>query len=250
MIADPWFYVAAIPAMIMIGVSKGGFGVIGILHVPLIALVISPVQAAGITLPILVASDIVALISYRRHYDTGVLKLMVPSALIGVAIGWMTASWVSEHFIRLIVGLVAVLFAIDYWVRHKRNVTPHAPNTVKGWFWGTVTGFVSFVSHSGGPPYQVYAAPLRLDPKVFAGTQVILFAFINAVKLPPYFFLGQFDRQNLLTAAILTPVAILSVWLGVWLVRRIDPRRFYDLIYLLVFLVGLVLVWQGAGGLI
>ena len=69
MIADPWFYAAAIPAMIILGLSKGGFGAIGMLTVPILALVISPVQAAAIVLPILVLSDIVAVVSYRGIYD-------------------------------------------------------------------------------------------------------------------------------------------------------------------------------------
>lgn len=250
MIDNPWFYVAAVPAMIILGISKGGFGAVGILAVPLLSLVISPVQAAGITLPILVASDAIALLSYRRVFDAGVLKLMIPSALLGTAIGWATASMVSEHLVRLIVGAVAIFFGVNYWFRHKHRVTPHAPNTAKGVFWGTIVGFVSFVSHSGGPPFQVYAAPLRLEPRVFAGTSVILFALINAVKLPPYFFLGQFSRENLLVAAAIAPIALIAVFVGVWLVKRVDPRRFYDLIYGSIFAIGLFLVWQATAALI
>jgi uncharacterized membrane protein YfcA len=250
MLTDPWFYVAAIPAMIILGISKGGFGSIGILTVPILSLVMSPVQAAGITLPILVASDIVALFSYRRQYDAGVLKVMLPGAVIGIGIGWLTAAWITEHWIRLIVGLVSVLFAVDYWLRHKRSVTPHKPNSAKGVFWGMVTGFVSFVSHSGGPPFQMYAAPLRLDPLIFAGTSVIFFAITNALKLVPYFFLGQFDSENLTTALVISPICLASVFLSVWLVKRIDPTAFYDLIYLMIFLIGLFLVWQGASGLV
>lgn len=246
MIQDPWFYVAAIPAMIVIGLAKGGFGAIGVLHVPLLAIVISPVQAAGITLPILVVSDIVAIITYRRQFDVGVLKVMLPSALVGVAIGWGAAAWVNEHYIRLIVGAVAVLFALDYWIRRRGDVEPQQPDLVKGWFWGMVTGFVSFVSHSGGPPYQMYTAPLRLKPTIFAGTSVLFFAIINAVKIPPYFLLGQFDRENLITAAIITPVAIPFVLIGAWLVKRFDVRAFYRVVYVLIFAVGLYLVAQGA----
>jgi uncharacterized membrane protein YfcA len=250
MIHDPWFYIAAIPAMIILGVSKGGFTVIGILAVPILAIVISPVQAAGITLPILVLSDIVAIITYRRLYDLGVLKVILPGALLGILIGWLTAAWVTEHQIRLIVGLVSVLFALDYWFRAKKRVDPHPPNTAKGLFWGTVTGFTSFVSHAGGTPYQIYVAPLRLEPLVFAGTTVIVFAVINAVKLVPYFFLGQFDSENLLTAAIISPIALVSVLLGIWLVKNIDPKAYYDLVYALIFLVGLFLVWEGVAALV
>jgi uncharacterized membrane protein YfcA len=207
------------------------------------------VQAAGITLPILVASDIIALFTYRREFDKAVLKAMLPGAFFGLAIAWATAAYVTEHWIRLIVGVVSVLFAIDYWFRHKRAVRPSEPNLGKALFFGTITGFVSFVSHSGGPPYQMYAAPLRLSPRVFAGTSVIFFAIVNAVKLVPYFFLGQFDKENLLAALVISPVAILAVFLSVWLVKRIDPRAFYDVIYAMIFVVGLFLVWQGASAL-
>lgn len=242
MITDPWFYAAAIPAVIILGLSKGGFTALGLLMVPVMALAISPIQAAGITLPILVLSDIVALISYRRIYDLTTLKIMIPGAMVGIAIGWLTASYVTETHIRLIVGVISVAFALQYFLRRGKTVAPEPQNVTKGTFWSIITGFTSFVSHAGGPPFQVYAAPLRLEPRIFAGTSVILFALINAVKLVPYFFLGQFDTENLATAAILVPVAIPATLLGVWLVKRFDPRAFYDLIYATVGLVGVYLV--------
>ncbi len=244
MISDPWFYIAAIPAMVILGLSKGGFTVLGLLAVPIMALVISPVQAAGITLPILVLSDVVAVVSYRRVYDLTTIKIVLPGAMIGIAIGWATAAWVAEHHIRLIVGVVSVLFALNHWFRHRLRQQPSGPNVAKGGFWGMVTGFTSFVSHAGGPPFQMYAVPLRLAPRVFAGTSVILFAIINAVKLVPYFMLGQFDATNLTTSAVLLPISIPATFLGVWLVRRLEMELFYRIVYTAIFIVGLYLVWQ------
>ncbi|MEX0852690.1 MAG: sulfite exporter TauE/SafE family protein [Bauldia sp.] len=250
MISDPLFYAAAIPAMVMLGLSKGGFTTMGLLAVPIMALVISPVQAAGITLPIMVLSDVVAVVSYRRSFDVTTLKIMLPGAMVGVAIGWMTAAWVSEHQIRLIVGVVSVLFALNYWFRHRLRQEPHEPNAVKGGFWGMISGFTSFVSHAGGPPFQMYVVPLRLEPRIFAGTMTILFAIVNAAKLVPYFYLGQFDATNLTTAAILLPISIPATFLGVWLVRRFETGAFYKAIYALIFVVGVYLVWEGLSGLI
>lgn len=244
MIDDPWFYAAAVPAMIILGLAKGGFGVIGLLTVPILSIVVSPVQAAGITLPILLLSDMVAVYSYWRAWDKKVLAVMLPGAMIGIAVGWLTAAWVSESQIRLIVGVVAMAFALNYWIFQRRNATPSRPNTAKGVFWGTVTGFISFVSHAGGPSYQVYAAPLRLPPRIFAGTAVVFFATVNAVKVIPYFFLGQFGPENLMTSAILLPISIPVTLLGVWLVKRIDPKVFYETIYGLIFVVGTFLVIQ------
>ncbi len=248
MISDPWFYVAAVPAMIVLGLSKGGFGALNLLTVPILALVISPVQAAAIVLPILLVNDVVAVISYRGFYDTTTLKIMLPGALIGIGIGWWTAAWVTENEIRLIVGAISVLFTLNYWFRHRLRQRPHGHNVAAGGFWGTVTGFTSFVSHAGGPPFQMYAVPLRLQPRVFVGTSVIAFAVINAVKLGPYFLLGQFDATNLETSAILLPISIPATFAGVWLVKVLETAVFYRAIYILIFLVGLYLVWEGLTG--
>jgi uncharacterized membrane protein YfcA len=167
---------------------------------------------------------------------------MLPGALVGVGIGWAAAAWVSENHIRLIVGTVAMLFALNYWFSGRLRQKPHGPNVVKGAFWSVVTGFTSFVSHAGGPPFQMYTVPLRLPPRILAGTAVILFATVNAVKLVPYFFLGQFDATNLATSAVLLPISIPATFLGVWLVRRFATDAFYRLVYALVFIVGLYLV--------
>jgi uncharacterized membrane protein YfcA len=242
MITDPWFYAAAIPAILVLGLSKGGFTAIGLLMVPIMALAVSPVRAAGITLPVLVLSDIVAVIAYWGVYDAVTLKTMLPGALMGIAAGWLAASSVNESFIRLIVGLISIVFAIQFFLAGKRQREPRAHNIWQGTFWGMVAGFTSFVSHSGGPPYQVYVAPLRQEPALFAGTSVIFFALVNAFKVVPYFYLGQFDRENLITAAILVPLAIPTTLLAVWLVKRFDPKRFYNLIYGTILIVGIYLV--------
>ena len=89
MITDPWFLAAAVPAVLLVGLSKGGFGgPIGLLGVPLLALVVPPVQAAGIMLPILVAMDVVGLVSYRGVYHWPSLRGLLPAAVAGIAIGW------------------------------------------------------------------------------------------------------------------------------------------------------------------
>src|SRR5664279_6382410 len=104
------------------------------------------------------------------------------------------------------------------------------PGVPSGVLWGSLTGFTSFISHAGGPPFQVYVMPQGLAPRVFAGTSAILFAAINLLKVPPYFLLGQFDRANLVAAAWLTPLTIASAFAGVWLVRRVSAARFYAII--------------------
>ena len=159
MITDPWFYAAAISAVFVLGLSKGGFTALGLLMVPIMALAISPIQAAGITEPILVLSDIVAIVAYWKVYDAATLKIMLPGALAGIAVGWATAAFVNEVYIRLIVGLISIVFAIHYFVLPKNQLEGRRRNALQGVFWGAASGFTSFVSHAGGPPYQVYRRP-------------------------------------------------------------------------------------------
>ena len=228
----------------MVGLSKGGLGPLGTLAVPILSLVISPVQAAGLTLPIFVLSDVVAVISYRRSFHIPTLLTMLPAAVAGIGVGWLLAARVNDDAVRVIVGTVSVLFALNYWVRGRHAPEPARPSVPKGAFWGAVSGFTSFVSHSGGAPFQMYALPLRLEPRVFAGTSVIFFASVNLLKVPPYVLLHQFNAENLTAAAFLTPLSMACAVGTVQLVKVIDPKRFYWAMYLIMFAIGLFLIGQ------
>ncbi|MEX6508571.1 sulfite exporter TauE/SafE family protein [Jiella sp. M17.18] len=251
MITDPFFYLCAVPAVFLVGLSKGGFGgTIAVIGVPLMAFAVDPVTAAGILLPIMVVMDLIGLVAWRGQFDRGVIVSMLPAAVLGIFVGYAAAELVSEDGIRLILGLLALWFVAD-WVFKSRHVTEPKPrNGLKAKLWGAASGFASFVSHSGGPPYQVYVLPLKLAPATFAGTAVVFFAVVNAVKLVPYFLLGQFSPGNLETSAVLLPLAPLATLTGIWLVRRIDTAVFYKLVYAFLVPVGLKLVFDGASGLL
>lgn len=252
MIDDPIFYAFAVPAVILVGLSKGGFGgAFALLGVPLMSLAISPVKAAAIMLPILILMDMVSLWAWRSHSDRMTLYIMLPGALVGITIGWATAAWVTDAMIRLIVGLVALWFVWRYVAARIAagrggSVPPRPHRKGIGAFWGMIAGFTSFVSHAGGPPYQIYTLPLRQDPRVFTGSSVRFFATINAVKVIPYFALGQFDAQNLKAAATLAPIAPLATLAGAMIVKRMKPDIFYPFMYGMVTLTALKLVYDGS----
>ncbi|MGE0279508.1 MAG: sulfite exporter TauE/SafE family protein [Rhizobiaceae bacterium] len=253
LLTDPWFYAVAIPAVILVGLSKGGLGgAMGFIGVPLMALLISPVQAAAILLPILCVMDLVSLWTWRGHYDRSILLSMMPGAVLGIAIGWATATLVTVEGVRLIIGGVAIVF-VGRWLylkyRHGKEYTAQ-PNRLLAAFWGTVAGFTSFVAHVGGPPYQVYTLPLRLDPKVFTGTSVIFFAVTNALKLIPYFALGQFDATNLTASIVLLPLAPLATLAGAWVVRRMKSDVFYLVSYVTFAIIAVKLVYDGLSALL
>lgn len=244
MITDPVFYWLAIPAVIITGISKGGFGGVALLAVPMMALVTSPVRAAGIMLPILIVMDVITLWVYARSWHKQNLILLFTGALVGIAVGAITAGYVSDNAVRIVVGLVAVVFTLHYYLMGQ-NIHGTKPNRLKGIFWGSLAGFTSFVAHAGSPPFQAYLAPQRLDRRIYVGTAAVFFALVNATKLIPYAWLGQLSSDNLVTSLILLPFAPLGVAIGVWANRRLSNDVFYHVIYGLIFLVGLRLIWDG-----
>ncbi|MCQ0988293.1 sulfite exporter TauE/SafE family protein [Jiella marina] len=251
MITDPFFYVVAIPAVFLVGLSKGGFGgTAALAGVPLMALAISPVAAAGILLPIMIVMDAISLVAWRGRFDRKVIATMLPAAILGIAIGYFAASAISAEGFRITLGVLALWFFSTWFFGAGRNQPPKAQNTVKAGFWGSVAGFSSFVSHAGGPPYQIYVVPLRLEPATYAGTSVVFFAVVNAIKLVPYFLLGQFSSQNLSTSATLLPLAFVATLSGVWLVKRVETELFYRIVYWLLVPIGLKLIYDGAAALL
>ena len=244
MIQDPIFYLLATPAVVLLGFSKGGLAGVGSLSLPLMVLVIDPVQAAAIMLPILIAQDIVSVWSFRRHLDWYVLGWTLPGATLGILIGYLFAASVSSAGVMALVGSISIAFgAYRLWL--GRHGMPTAGASSPGWVGslaGVASGFTSQIAHAGAPPFQLWVMPRRLARDVLIGTWAVYFAALNWIKVPAFAALGQFSATNMLTAAALLPVAIASTFAGVWLVRRIDGERFYKIIYWLMILVGVILI--------
>ncbi|UZF90219.1 sulfite exporter TauE/SafE family protein [Bosea sp. NBC_00550] len=247
---DLVFFAAMVPAVILTGLAKGGFSGIGLLSLPLMALVVSPVTAAAIMLPLLIAQDVVSVWSYRREFDRRNLATLAPGALLGVLAGYLLAAKVSDAAVVLAVGLISIGFALRRMLGDgKRPPAVQRASWGPGSLWGFLCGFTSMVAHAGGPPFQIYVMPQRLPPAIFVGTGAIFFAAMNLVKIIPYLALGQFSSQNLMASAALLPFAVAATFAGVWLVRRVPAERFYGIIYWLLLLVGAKLVFDGVRGL-
>jgi uncharacterized protein len=245
------FYLVAIPAVILFGLSKGGFSGLGTLGVPMMSLVASPVRAAAIVLPVLLVQDWLSVWAFRRDFSPRNLIILIPSSMIGVGVGWLVAARVSDDAVRLAIGVISIVFVLYMLIRDRLGRAPvEKPGVPSGVLWGSLSGFTSFISHSGAPPFQVYVMPQYLKPPVFAGTATMFFAAVNLLKVPPYFLLGQFNRDNLVVSAGLIPVAILSTFAGVWVTRRVSADRFYAIILALTFLIGAKLTYDAVRALV
>jgi uncharacterized protein len=249
-ITDPLFYAFAVPAVIMLGLSKGGFSGIGMVATPLLALLLPPLEAAAILLPIILLQDAMSCWIYRRVWDPWNLKVMLPGAVLGVAAAWMFAAYFSEAVIRLSVGLIALGFALYSWLKRARIEAAAKPTASHGVVWGGLAAFTSTLIQIGGPPYFVFTLPQRLEKMLFVGTTVWFFALVNVMKVAPYFALGQFSPSGLATSALLIPLAIASNMAGVWLVRVTPEAIFYRLTNALVLMIGVILTWQGVAQLL
>lgn len=248
---DPFFITIAVLAVLVVGLSKAGLlGGLGVVGVPLLTLVMAPRDAAGMMLPVLLCMDAVAIWMYRRECNWDIIRIMLPGAAIGTLLGWALWAVVSDAAVLLMVGVVTLLFVLDAVLPLRKKLEGLPPSKPWGTFWGGVAGFTSFISHTGGPPFQIYVLPRRLAPAVYAGTTAFFFAIVNTSKLIPYYFLGQLNAHNLMLSAALAPVGVFGVLLGVYLVRRIDARLFYRIAYWLVFLLALQLIWEGGSRLL
>ena len=245
------FYPVAVIAILLTGISKGGFGVgAGGLAVPLMSIFIAPPEAAGIMLPILCAMDLFGAHAYRGRWSRTHLRVLLPGAIVGIGLGALAFGALSVNAVRLLLGLIAVTFALNKWfgLAERFATRVAAPGRVAGVFWGGAAGFTSTLAHAGGPPFAVYMLPQRLDKTLLAGTSVVFFLVVNYVKLVPYAFLGQLNPGNLAAALIFAPLAPLGVWLGVWLHRRISEQAFYGVSYALLFATGVKLIWDAIAG--
>lgn len=232
-------------AVIIVGISKGGLGGgLGMLGVPIMALVMSPLQAAAIMLPILCVMDLMALKAYWKGWSKLHLFRLLPAAILGILLGTLSFQYFNDDLIRVLIGLIAVGFTLNHWFKPVRFIQ-RKPGLFSGLFWGGTAGFTSFVAHAGGPPINVYLLPQQLDKSLYQATTVFFFLVVNYVKLIPYAFLGQFNTDNLNISLFMLPVAALGVWLGIIIHHKIPDQLFFRIAYILLFLTGLKLIYDG-----
>lgn len=244
MITDPWFYAAAIPAVVLMGLSKSGFGAgFGALAVPLMALAVPVPQAAAIMLPLLAIMDVMGLAALIRERDRALVRLLLPAGLVGTVVGTLLFGVLSAKTVAGVVGVITLAFLLIRVAFPPRADAPPPPRWL-GWVLGATSGFTSFVAHAGGPPVSFYLLPQKLTPVAFTATMAVIFAAINASKWVPYAWLGLIDGRNLTTSLALAPFAPLGVWLGLKVVRRIDPTWFYRLFHIGMALTGIKLVYD------
>jgi len=245
LITDPYFYAVTIPAVLLLGVSKSGFGAgFGSLAVPMMALAVSVPQAVAVLMPVLFLMDVMGMAAFRKDFDLGLLKFLIPFGLVGIVIGALLFKLLNAQTVAAMVGGFTLLFLAQRLLFSPKLGSAPPPKWL-GALLTTTSGFTSFIAHAGGPPIAAYVIPLRLSPVKFAATMAFFFFVINLAKWIPYGLLGLLDWRNMATSLVLLPLAPIGVWVGVRLARRISAQWFYRFLYLGMLLTGVKLLWDG-----
>jgi uncharacterized membrane protein YfcA len=245
LITDPYFYAVTIPAVLLLGISKSGFGAgFGSLAVPMMALAVTVPQAAAILMPVLLLMDVLGMAAFRKDFDRALLRFILPFGVLGIIVGALLFKLLNAHTVAAIVGVFTLLFLAQRLVFPPKPNSPLPPRWL-GALLTTLSGFTSFVAHAGGPPISAYVIPLKLSPIKFTATMAFFFFVVNLCKWIPYAWLGLLDLRNMTTSLVLLPLAPIGVWIGVHWARRISQVLFYRFLYAGMFLTGLKLVWDG-----
>jgi uncharacterized membrane protein YfcA len=244
-ISDPLFYALAVPAVVALGLSKGGFAGVGQMATPMLALFMPPLEAAAILLPIMMAQDAAALWVYRRDCNWRILAITLPGALVGVGAAWALAAHISDAAVRVLIGVTTIGFVLYHWLGPRIAREVGEPGTTGGMLAGAMSGFTSTLCQAGGPPFQMYVLSRKLAKMKFVGTTAFFFATVNALKVVPYFALGQFSTKGIGTSAVLLPLAMATNMLGFWAVRVTPQDLFYKITMALMFLISIELLRSG-----
>lgn len=239
------FFAVAIPAVIFAGISKGGFGSgAAFASASILALVLTPGQALGVMLPLLMLMDVANLKPYWRKWHWPSARLLILGGIPGIVIGALVYRITSDDVIRFLIGAMSVGFVLWQLARARGWVKASDVQLTDraGLLAGAAAGFTSFVSHAGGPPAAIYMLSLKLGKTQFQANTVIVFWAINLIKAFFYAFLGIFTLQTLLVDVALAPFALIGAWIGVKAHHLVPENVFFAITYVLLLLTGTKLI--------
>jgi len=136
------------------------------------------------------------------------------------------------------------LFAGHYFLFKKNKEEKSKKNLLKGGICSMIAGFTSFCVHAGGTPTSIYLLPLRMKKEIYVGTRVIFFTFVNLIKLPFYIKLSMVNFETFKQSVILFPLAIIGIFIGYRILKIIDEKLFYNIIYVLILISSSKLIYD------
>jgi uncharacterized membrane protein YfcA len=256
-----WIIVAL--AVAFIGLTKSGFGSgLGLLNVPLIVLAMGYTSrgseaALGFMLPLLIVGDVIAVVQYRHAFAPHTLLRLFPGTAVGVVLGYLLLSWFHQQqdllnaLIRLEIGIECILLVSLHWWRQWRGMQQSVlPEPWRGGITGAFAGVSSTLAHAAGPIIAMYLLPLKMPRQQFVGTSAFYFFLLNTAKLPFYWQAGMFERVPWSFSLSFAPLVLVGAVVGWFVLRKMSDRLFSSIVYVVSFVLGWYLLFDGLAKLI
>jgi uncharacterized membrane protein YfcA len=239
-------YVAVLISILglMIGLAKGGFGGLGALLTPILALVLPVAAAVGVLLPMLMVGDAFALYMYWKEWDLDLVKRMLPAGVMGAILGTFLLSWLSPNGLRIVLGLFVLALVVYKFLSDRIQAMRYEPRLWHAPAAGLLSGIASGMFNYGGPAFSSYLLLQNLKARPFIATTAIYFAILNLIKVPGFLYTGVLDLPLLFSLWWV----FLFIPVGIWVARvtliRLSPAAFESVIIILLIFSSLWLLWQ------
>lgn len=242
----------AILAALLLGVTKAGIAGLGTISILIMADIFPAGMSSGVILPMLIIGDIMAVVFYRRHANWPLLGKLIPAALVGVVIGWMLMGKMDDAQLRVVIGVVVLLFLLFNLLRDRGIIREE--RIPEGWaFAGPIcvmAGIVTMMMNAAGPLMLVYFLSLRLEKNRFIGTMAWYFLVLNVLKVPFSMQLGFITFESFVFNLELAPAILVGGMAGIWLVKRLSNQRFQVWVQVIAAVGACRMLWRGIAGLV
>ncbi len=246
---SPWQWALAALGAYLVGISKTGIAGLGVFSVALFASALPARESTGIVLIILIAADIVAVITYRRQASWPHLLRLFPWAAVGIFFGFLVMGRIDAQTTQRLIGAILVTIVIVHFWRRARTKAladleaETKPHPLLAAVTGVSAGFTTMVANAAGPIMVIYLLAMRLPKYIFMGTAAWYFFILNLFKVPFSYSLGLINANSLPISLALAPVAVAGALTGRVLIRHINQQVFELLALVLTFVAGLRLLF-------
>jgi uncharacterized membrane protein YfcA len=231
-------YVAVVIAVLgfMIGISKGGFGGLGALLTPLLALVLPVALAVGVLLPMLMVGDAFAMYMYWKEWDFDLVKRMLPAGIVGAITGTALLSWLPPDGLRIILGIFVLVLVAYKFLSDRIQAIRYEPRSWHAPAAGALAGVASGMFNNGGPAFSSYLLLQNLKARPFIATSAIYFALLNIIKVPGFLYTGVLNVPLLFSLWWVFPFIPVGIWVARMMLTRLSSSAFeWIIIVLLIF---------------
>ena len=233
---DAYVVVIIVILGFMIGIAKGGFGGLGALLTPLLALVLPVASAVGLLLPMLMVGDAFAVYMYWKEWDFDLVKRMLPAGIVGALVGTALLSWLSPDGLRFILGIFVLILVAYKFLSDQIQVMRYEPRSWHAPAAGLLAGVASGMFNNGGPTFSSYLLLQKLKARPFIATSAIYFALLNIIKVPGFLYTGVLDIPLLISLWWVFPFIPVGIWVARITLTRVSASAFeWIIIVLLIF---------------